>query len=259
MKNEIQKFSHEIFGEIRTLTDENGNPLFVGKDVAKVLGYSRTRDAVQRHVDEDDAVKHGLTDALGRTQQTIFINESGLYALILSSKLPQAKAFKHWVTNEVLPQIRKTGGYIPVRDAEGNELTEQQMLQQTLMIMKMTLDQQDDLIESQSKLIKKQQPHVAFALAIEETEDSIYVSELAKLITRNGYEIGRTRLFQWMRDHGYIFKHSTEPMQEWVKKGILSTHANLFEDGHGGLHESLTTKITAKGQKYFLDIFMKAA
>lgn len=109
--NNITVFNHEQFGQIRTLTMPNGQIGFVGKDVATVLGYSRPLDALQRHVDEDDSVKYGLTDSLGRTQQTIIINESGLYALILSSKLPQAKQFTHWLTSEVLPSIRKHGLY----------------------------------------------------------------------------------------------------------------------------------------------------
>ena len=114
---EIRVFNHKMFGAIRTTTDEQGQPLFVGKDVAKALGYSKPRNAIAMHVDEDDALKWGLIDSKGRKQQAIVINESGLYSLILSSKLPQAKAFKRWVTSEVLPQIRKTGGYIPTKDA----------------------------------------------------------------------------------------------------------------------------------------------
>ena len=101
------------------MTDEQGETWFVGKDVAEALGYSRPLDALSKHVEEDDSAKRGLIDSLGRKQQAIFINESGLYSLVLSSKLPQARVFKHWVTSEVLPQIRKTGGYIPTKDAEG--------------------------------------------------------------------------------------------------------------------------------------------
>ena len=107
MEQEIQIFKNEQFGEIRTMLDEKGNPWFVGKDVAAVLGYSKPLNALAMHVDGDDSLKQGLIDSKGRLQQTIFINESGLYALILSSKLPQAKAFKRWVTSEVLPQIRQ--------------------------------------------------------------------------------------------------------------------------------------------------------
>ena len=120
MSTEIKIFKNEMFGEIRTLVNEKGETFFVGKDVAQALGYSNTRKALLDHVDKEDR-EDGVTirDAIGRDQKATFINESGLYSLILSSKLPQAKAFKRWVTAEVLPQIRQTGGYIPTRDADG--------------------------------------------------------------------------------------------------------------------------------------------
>ena len=126
---EIQVFQNELFGEIRTLTNERGEPLFVGKDVAKALGYGNTRKALLDHVDYEDK-RDGVTirDSIGRDQKAVVINESGLYSLILSSKLPTAKAFKRWVTAEVLPQIRKTGGYIPTHDAEGRELSNEEVL-----------------------------------------------------------------------------------------------------------------------------------
>ena len=111
MRTDIQIFKNEMFGEIRTMTDEKGETFFVGKDVATALGYSKPLNAIAMHVDEDDSLKQGLIDSMGRVQQTIFVNESGLYALILSSKLEQAKAFKRWVTSEVLPAIRKSGRY----------------------------------------------------------------------------------------------------------------------------------------------------
>ena len=123
-----------MFGTIRTMTDEKGETFFVGKDVAAALGYSNTRDALNKHVDSDDK---GVAkcDTLGGEQNLVFINESGLYSLILSSHLPQAKAFKRWVTSEVLPQIRKTGGYIPTRDAEGRELSPGEILQRAEVIV----------------------------------------------------------------------------------------------------------------------------
>ena len=135
---EIQVFKNELFGEIRTLTGERGEVLFVGKDVATALGYSNPRKALHDHVDEEDK---GVTkrDTLGGTQKMTIINESGLYSLILSSKLPQAKAFKRWVTSEVLPQIRKTGGYIPTRDEKGKELSPEEVLARAHQIVGRTL------------------------------------------------------------------------------------------------------------------------
>ena len=138
MDTQLQVFRHNMFGTIRTMTDEKGETFFVGKDVAAALGYSNTRDALNKHVDSDDK---GVAkcDTLGGEQNLVFINESGLYSLILSSHLPQAKAFKRWVTSEVLPQIRKTGGYIPTRDAEGRELSPGEILQRAEVIVGRTL------------------------------------------------------------------------------------------------------------------------
>ena len=139
MKTNIQIFTSDNFGKIRTCQVDN-QIMFVGKDVAKALGYSNTRKALQDHVDEEDK-RDGVTirDSIGRNQKAVFINESGLYSLILSSKLPQAKAFKRWVTSEVLPQIRKTGGYIPTRDASGRELSSEEILERADVIIGRTL------------------------------------------------------------------------------------------------------------------------
>ena len=143
MKTEIQIFKHEQFGEIRTMVDEKGEPWFVGKDVAKMLGYNQSDKAILRHTDEDDRMKCTVTDNLGRGQSTFVINESGLYSLVLASKLPQAKAFKRWVTSEVLPQIRKTGGYIPTRDAQGRQLSEQEVVRVANRIAQRTVKQKN--------------------------------------------------------------------------------------------------------------------
>lgn len=140
MDNEIKVFNHELFGQIRTMTNEEGETFFVGKDVAKALGYSNTRKALVDHVDLEDKTD-GVTirDAIGRNQTMVIINESGLYSLILSSKLRSAKEFKRWVTSEVLPQIRKTGGYIPTHDAQGRELTPEEIVKAANMILGRTL------------------------------------------------------------------------------------------------------------------------
>ena len=144
MEQKIQTFKHEQFGEIRTMVDEKGEPWFVGKDVARRLGYINHRKALRDHVDEEDR-KDGVTirDSIGRDQEATFINESGLYSLILASKLPQAKAFKRWVTSEVLPQIRKTGGYIPTRDAQGRQLSEQEVVAVANRIAQRTVKQKN--------------------------------------------------------------------------------------------------------------------
>ena len=140
MKTEIKIFKNEMFGEVRTMTNEKGETFFVGKDVAIALGYTKPLNAIATHVDADDSLKQGLIDSKGRLQQAIFINESGLYSLVLSSKLPQAKEFKRWVTSEVLPQIRQTGGYIPTRNPRtGEALTESEMVEAAIKIIARTI------------------------------------------------------------------------------------------------------------------------
>lgn len=139
----IQIFKNAEFGQIRTMLSENGEPLFCAKDVCGALGYGNSREALHKHVDTDDITKRDTIDSLGRKQSTSYITESGLYALILSSKLPQAKAFKGWVTSEVLPQIRKTGGYIPTNNVRGQQLTEQEVIQCANRILKRTIAQKN--------------------------------------------------------------------------------------------------------------------
>ena len=154
MNKEIKIFTSDIFGEIRTC-QVNNQIMFVGKDVATALGYSNSRKALLDHVDDEDKTD-GVTirDAIGRNQKAVFINESGLYSLILSSKLPQAKAFKRWVTSEVLPQIRQTGGYIPTKDAQGRQLSNEEIINRADAIVCHTLcmlneDAEDTLTATQ--------------------------------------------------------------------------------------------------------------
>ena len=241
---EIQILKHEKFGDIRTI-NKDGEPWFVGKDVASVLGYKSPSVAICENVDSEDKTTFVISESGSKYKsKTTFINESGLYSLILSSKLPQAKEFKRWVTNDVLPQIRKTGGYIPLNDCEDGA----DIMARALMIAQRTIEQKDALLEMQK-------PKVRFAEAVTGSDGSILIGELAKLITQNGYEIGRTRLFDWLRMNGYLFKNSTEPIQKWVEKGLFETKVSLIHTHHGE-HEVLTTKVTGKGQRYFIDVFL---
>ena len=139
MQTEIQIFKNEQFGEIRTMLDEKGQPWFVGKDVAEMLGYKKSRNALMAHVDADDKKDALIQGPLGGTQKMTVINESGLYSLILSSKLEQAKEFKRWVTSEVLPQIRMTGGYIPTKDAQGRQLSDEEIVERAYDIIGNTI------------------------------------------------------------------------------------------------------------------------
>jgi len=240
--NGIQVFNNEKFGSIRTQILD-GQVWFVGKDVATILGYSNPNDAIKKRVDDEDKGVANC-DTLGGNQNMTVINESGLYSLILSSKLPQAKEFKHWVTSVVLPQIRKTGGYIPV-DKEDDEKA---ILCKAIMIYKRTLEEKDHLLE-------EQKPKVIFADAVTSQDDSILIRDLAKLITQNGVNIGQARLFYWLRLHGYLFQKETRPIQKWVEKGLFDTNITLVETHHG-TKERCTTKVTGKGQEYFVNGFI---
>lgn len=238
MNGEIQIFESPEFGQIRTVKGEKGEPWFCLADVCKVLGLK------QRHVRErlEDGVvsTDPIADSLGRLQMANFVNEDGLYDVILDSRKPSARAFRKWITSEVLPQIRKTGGYIPI-NAEDDEKT---IMAKALEIMNRTLAQKDELIEAQK-------PKVAFANAVTTGDGCILISEMAKLLTRNGYVTGRTRFFRWLRENGYIFKKSTEPIQKWVEMGIFATSVTMIHTNHGA-EERVTTKVTGKGQEYFL-------
>ena len=240
---EIQIFQNPLFGEVRTVKLPEGQVGFVGKDVATALGYAKSDKAINQHVETDDKLRYQIGTS-GQKREMIIINESGLYSLILSSKLPQAKEFKHWVTSEVLPQIRQTGGYIPVKQ-EDDELT---IMARAHMIMQKT-------IEKKNKIIEAQRPLVDFANAVTSSKGSILIGELAKLITQNGFEIGRTRLFRWLRNQGYLFQHSTAPIQKWVERGLFETHVTLVSTNHGA-KEMVTTKVTGKGQEYFINLFI---
>ena len=179
-----------------------------------------------------------------RTIKMTYIDEANLYRCIFQSKKEEAKQYQDWVFNEVLPQITKTGGYIPVK-AEDDEKT---ILCRAIQILKRTVDEKDALLE-------KQEPKVQFANAITASNGEILVRELAKLLTQNGIAIGQNRLFGWLRHHGYLFKRDTSPIQEWVEKGIFSTHVTLIATNHGTI-ERITTYVTGKGQQYFVDGFL---
>lgn len=245
MENQIRIFNNPAFGDIRTIVDENNTPWFVGKDVTEILGYKNPSKALSDHVQDDDKLNNETLSSLGQRGGWL-INESGLYSLILSSKLPQAREFKHWVTSVVLPQIRKTGGYIPIKE-EDDEKT---ILCKALSIMKRTVEQKD-------KLLEEQKPLVHFANAITASDGSILIGEMAKILNQNGFKTGRKRFFKWLRDHEYLFKQSREPIQKWVDEGIFELHATVVSTDHGDI-ERLTTKVTGKGQKYFLDLLTKS-
>ncbi|HES5709240.1 TPA: phage antirepressor KilAC domain-containing protein, partial [Streptococcus pyogenes] len=208
----------EIFNfkgqEVRTVTIDD-EPYFVGKDVAEILGYAKARNAIASHVDDEDKKDAPIQGTLGGTQTMTIINESGLYSLILSSKLPQAKEFKRWVTSEVLPTIRKHGMY-----ATDELLDNPDFAIATLQKLKEEREAKK-LLEAQ---IEADRPKVLFADAVSASHTSILVGELAKLLKQNGVNIGATRLFTWLRKHGYLIKRNGRdwnmPTQKSVELGL---------------------------------------
>lgn len=244
--NNIQLFNSPEFGQIRTITDNDGI-YFVGKDVAEILGYANTRDALNSHVDEED--KQVLTSQ-NTTLENIpnrgltVINESGLYSLVLSSKLPSAKRFKRWVTSEVLPALRRQGGYML---ANANETPEQ--------IMARALKIADEALKRKDALIEEMKPKAMFADAVGASDNTCLVGELAKMLRQNGVDIGANRLFKRLRNEGFLGKYGSNynvPTQRSMELGLFRIKEATIRhpDGHVTLRR--TPKCTGKGQCYFM-------
>ncbi|WP_300382102.1 phage antirepressor [Clostridium sp.] len=242
--NALQIFNNEEFGQVRTLVINN-EPHFVGKDVAEVLGYVKPLNAIATHVDEDDSLKQGLIDSMGRNQQAIFINESGLYSLILSSKLSGAKKFKRWVTSEVLPQIRKTGGYIPIDEEESDE----DILAKALLIAQNTLMKKDELLKAKDKELEGKNK---FLNQLAASKNSLLVREVAKIASKENIKIGERRLWEKLRSWGLIFKKTTEPMQKGIDQGLFEVVEGAKES-YKGVFTYHTTRVTGKGQAYIIN------
>lgn len=243
--NEVKIFNSKEFGDVRTVTI-NGEPWFVGKDVAEILGYSNTRKALADHVDGEDKLD-GVTirDSIGREQSPVFINESGLYALIFGSKLESAQRFKHWVTSEVLPAIRKTGSY---QAPQGKEL------------LALAVLEAQKTIEAQSKAIERMKPKEIFADAVSTSQTSILVGDLAKLLRQNGVDTGQKRLFEQLRNEGYLMKTGSSrnmPKQRYVADGLFQIKETVISNPDGSVRMTKTTKVTGKGQQYFLNKYLK--
>lgn len=200
MNTEIQRFDFKG-AALRTLTDENGGPWFVAKDVCDVLGYTNASKAISDHVDPEDKLNNESLSSLGQRGGWL-VNESGLYSLVLSSKLPTAKEFKRWVTHEVLPQIRKTGGYIPTTDAD-DDMT---ILAKAVMIGQRTMEEQKRRIAEQSEHIKELEPKAQALDDFTNVEDRLLIRDAAKVLSNAGTPIKEKQLREWMADHNWIFK-----------------------------------------------------
>ena len=247
--NELKIFENAEFGEIRIVTVEN-EPWFIGKDVADALGYSNSRKALLDHVATEDK---GVTnrDTLGGLQKMTIINESGLYSLILGSKLESAKRFKHWVTSEVLPSIRKSGGYIAGQES----MSDAELMAKALLVAQKQ-------IEERNAQIERMKPKEIFCDAVSASKTSILVGDLAKLICQNGVSIGQKRLFAWLRERGYLIKRKgadwNMPTQRSMEQGLFEVKESNVQNPDGSIRITKTTKVTGKGQVYFINKFLNA-
>lgn len=245
--SELKIFNNEEFGKIRTVTIDN-EPWFVGKDVAVILGYSNPQKALRDHVDEEDRTLNDSFTVNGT--KGILINESGLYGLILSSKLPNAKKFKHWVTAEVLPVLRKTGRY-NLQQPQGKEL------------LALAVLEAQKTIEEQTAQIEEMKPKAIFADAVATSHTSILIGDLAKILKQNGVETGQKRLFEWLRENGYLSKRKgmewNSPTQKSMNLGLFEVKETTAMNPDGSVRINKTTKVTGKGQQYFINKFLNVA
>lgn len=251
--SDIQIFSNKDFGDVRVIEIEK-EPWFVGKDVAIILGYAKPLNALAMHVDEDDSLKQGLIDSMGRTQETIFINESGLYSLILSSKLPKAKEFKRWVTAKVLPSIRKHGAYMTDNTLE-NVINDPDFGIRLLTKLKEEREARKKLEDK----VSRDKPKVLFADAVSTSRTSILIGDLAKILRQNGIEIGQKRLFDSLRMMGYLIKSGSSknmPTQKSMDLGLFEIKEGSYINTNGDNITTKTTKVTGKGQIYFINKYL---
>ena len=249
--NEVQIFNSDEFGQIRT-SEIDGRPYFVATDVATALGYATPRDAISRHC--KGVVKRDTPTSSG-VQSMSYINEGDLYRLIMKSKLPSAEKFESWVMDEVLPSIRKNGGYISGQET----LSDDELLAKALMVAQNKIAERDKIIEQKQAKIEQMKPKEIFADAVATSRTSILIGDLAKLICQNGVQIGQKRLFEWLRSNGYLIKFGTSrnmPTQRYVEQGLFEVKESNVQNPDGSVRITRTTKVTGKGQLYFVNKFL---
>ena len=245
MNNEIQQFYFNN-AALRTLTDEAGEPWFVAKDVCDILEISNPSDALKR-LDDDERSRFNL----GRQGETNIVNEAGLYALVLGSRKSEAHEFKRWVTHEVLPQIRRTGGYIPASETD-DDIT---ILAKAVMIGQRTMEEQKRRIAEQQSRIVELEPKALFADAVAASDGTCLVGELAKMLRQNGLDIGQNRLFEILRQDGYLGKTGSNrnvPTQRAMDLGLFRIKETAISHSDGHVTINRTAKVIGKGQTYFI-------
>lgn len=257
MSNEIQRFDFKG-SALRTLTDEAGEPWFVAKDVCDILELHNVTEAL-RPLDDDEKSNFRISEvAQNGGRAPIIISEPGLYKLIMRSRKPEAKEFQRWVTHEVLPQIRKTGGYIPTTDAD-DDMT---ILAKAVMIGQRTMEGQKRRIAEQSEHIKALEPKARFADAVAASDGTCLIGELAKMLRQNGLDIGQNRLFEILRQDGYLGKSGSNynvPTQKAMDLGLFRIKETTVTHADGHTTVSRTPKVTGKGQTYFINRYCPRA
>lgn len=247
---DIQVFNNPEFGEIRTAGTAD-NPMFCLVDVCRALDL--TTNGITRRLDDGVISNHPITDSLGRTQQALFVNEDGLYDVILDSRKPEAKKFRKWITSEVLPSIRKHGAYM-TEQTLNKALTSPDFLIQLATQLKEEQNKNKALEQER----EENKPKVTFADAILGSKNSCLIGELAKMLTKNGVVIGQNRLFEWMRTHHFLGtagKRRNVPNQEFVERGLFELKKTVHDE-NGVMVSKVTPKVTAKGQQYFINGFI---
>lgn len=250
----LKIFKNSEFGEIR-IVPINNEPWFIGSEIAKILSYTNPSKAIRDHVDPEEKLTERIVLA-GQGRDVTLINESGLYSLILSSKLPTAKRFKRWVTSEVLPAIRRHGAYLTEEKVE-EILTNPD----TIIKLATQLKQEREARKQAEALNEANRPKVIFAEAVSASKTSILVGELAKILRGNGISIGQRRFFQWLRENGYLIKRKgtdyNMPTQRSMELGLFEIKEGSYVNGDGVNVITKTPKITGKGQNYFINKFLK--
>lgn len=248
---EIKIFNNPSFGNVRVAGSED-NPLFCLADVCKALGLSAK--GVNQRLGDEVISNYPIADSLGRTQQALFVNEDGLYDVILDSRKPEAKQFRKWITSEVLPTIRKHGAYMADNIIE-KTLSDPDYLIQLATTLKQERQQR---IEAERK-VAAAQPAVTFTQAVSGSASSCLIGELAKLINQNGYPIGERRLFKWLRENGYLDTKGERyniPNQRYIEQGLFELKKGTRSGNNGVMHTTITSKVTGKGQVYFVNKFL---
>lgn len=248
---ELQIFSNSEFGEIRTITKDD-EPWFVASDICRSLDLSNPTMAMQR-IDDDEKAKFNLGLSGGETN---CVNEYGLYSLALASRKKEAKDFKRWITHEVLPSIRKNGGYIAGQET----MSDEELMAKALLVANNKIAERDKIIEQKQARIEQMKPKEIFADAVATSHTSILVGDLAKLICQNGVQIGQKRLFVWLRDKGYLIKSGSSynmPTQRYIEQGLFEIKESNLVNPDGSVRITRTPKVTGKGQVYFVNKFLK--